>query len=190
MTKVKEIKIKALEEEGLLTFEGYLSTYGNVDRDGDVFIKGAFKDSIAKKSTVPLCHNHNRSKVIGMLELSDTDEGVYTKGTLNAKDPFVVNEIYPLLKMGALDSMSVGFLTHEYEPIDVKRPFGGWNIKRAEAVEGSIVTVPANEIALIESVKGEGLSDDERAELYTLREEKRLGRVNELIEQAQGLLDK
>jgi len=150
----KSYTIKALEkaDEGGAHFEGYLSTYGNTDRDSDVFVKGAFAKSIAKKSTVPLCYNHRRDAVIGKLELTDDDKGVFAKGFLNLADPQAAN-VYELLKMGALDSMSVGFAVKDYEPVDIKRPFGGWNIKEGEIYEGSIVTVPANEEARVTDVK-------------------------------------
>lgn len=186
--KEKEIAIKSLEEtESGATFEGWLSTYGNTDRDGDVIIKGAFAQSVARKSTVPLCFNHDRNKVIGKLELTDDDKGLHVLGTLNVKDGFAEN-IQSLLALGALDSMSVGMRIKDYEPIDPKQPYGGWMIKQADVYEGSIVTIPANELALIESSKE--ITDKERAELMSLRKEKRFSRANELLKQAQGLLSK
>ncbi len=150
--KVKGISIKILDDSSDYQFEGYLSTYGNTDRDGDVMTKGCFDESLQKKSTVPMLWNHDRNSVIGKLELSSDNVGLAVKGFLNLNDEKARN-ILDLLKMGALDSMSVGFIIDEYVPIDEKRPFGGWEITKAEVLEGSIVTVPANDQAVIQNVK-------------------------------------
>jgi HK97 family phage prohead protease len=135
-----------------LTFTGYLSTYGNADRDGDVIVEGAFDASVAERGTVPMLFNHDRNRVIGKLELSINTKGLFVKGTFNPDDPDAV-KVYGLLKMGALDSMSVGMGVQDYTPIDPMRPFGGWNISKAAVYEGSVVTVPANAEALITEVK-------------------------------------
>jgi phage head maturation protease len=55
--------------------------------------------------------------------------------------------------MGALDSMSIGTIIHDYQPVEKDKPFGGWNITKAEVIEGSVVTVPANDQAVIQNVK-------------------------------------
>lgn len=151
MKKQKQMTIKSVgEEDGV--FEGYLSTYGNTDRDGDIINKGAFDNSLAKKTTVPMCFNHDWNKVVGKMELSSDDKGLKAKGTLNLADPEAQN-IHNLMKMGALDSMSIGMMVKDYEPIDAKQPYWQWNIKEAEVWEGSIVTIPANEQATIDKVK-------------------------------------
>ncbi|MCM0582787.1 HK97 family phage prohead protease [Weissella diestrammenae] len=158
------------ERDAAFHFKGYLSTYGNADRDGDVINKGAFDDSIKKHSIVPMLFNHDRNKVIGKLELSSDDHGLKVEGTLNLNDP-EANRVKELLDMGALDSMSVGMAIKGYDPIDAERPYGGWEIKQADVYEGSVVTIPANEMAVIEEVKS--LDAEDRKELAALRLEKR-----------------
>jgi HK97 family phage prohead protease len=185
----KEILIKQLAagdaEDTGASFEGYLSTYGNEDRDGDVIVKGAFEKYLEKKSTVPLCFNHNWNSVIGKLELTSDDTGLKAMGYLNGSDSLAAN-IHNLIKMGALDSMSVGMYIKEYEPIDNKHPFGAWRITEAEAVEGSVVTIPANEMAAIDSVKA--LTDEERNELMCLRAEKRINKIYAILNDAEDRL--
>jgi HK97 family phage prohead protease len=184
----KTLVIKALgDEEAKGSFEGYLSTYGNADRDGDVILLGAFAEGVAKTPTVPLCFNHDRNNVIGRLDLSDDGKGLKVKGTLNLGDPLAAN-IGALIHMGALSKMSVGMLIEDYEPQDPKRPFGAWNIKKALAVEGSVVTVPANELAAIEQHKA--IDEKERAELESLRAERRVEAVKRIIEEARSALGK
>jgi HK97 family phage prohead protease len=150
--KSKSFTVKALDDQSDYQFEGYASTFYNTDRDGDVFEKGSFTKTVNKKSTVPLLFNHDRNIVIGKMELSIDNTGLLAKGYLNLNDPKAQN-IYDLMKMGALDSMSVGFAVKDYEPIEINRPFGGWTIKEAELYEVSVVTIPANDKALIQNVK-------------------------------------
>lgn len=149
---MKLFQIKAVEELLDYQFEGYLSTYGNVDRDGDVMVKGCFDASLKQKSIVPLLWNHNYNSVIGKLELSTNEKGLAAKGFLNLNDEKAAN-ILDLLRMGALDSMSIGTIIHDYQPVEKDNPFGGWNITKAEVIEGSVVTVPANDQAVIQNVK-------------------------------------
>lgn len=153
MKKLKTFQIKAVEsEKSDVHFEGYASTFGNTDRYGDVMVKGCFDETVKKKSVIPMLFNHETNLVIGKLELSTDDKGLFAKGLFNLNDPQAQN-VYDLLKMGALNSMSIGFITKDYEVIDTKKPYSGWNIKEAEVVETSVVTVPANEQALITNVK-------------------------------------
>jgi HK97 family phage prohead protease len=175
--KMKMMTIKSVEEqEGI--FEGYLSTYGNTDRVGDIIENGAFKKSLKNKKTSPMLFNHNRDKVMGKLELSSDNKGLFVKGTLNMNDPEAQN-ISNLLKMGALDSMSIGMSISKYEPIEPAKPLGGWLIKEAEIYEGSIVTIPCNPQATINTSKS--LDDEERKELEQLRTEIKMMKLNELL---------
>lgn len=167
--KMKSLTLTKAEGSEPGKFSGYLSTYGNEDRDGDTVVKGAFDDSIERKSTVPMLKNHNRDVVIGLMRLSSDDTGLHVDAELNMNDPVAKNQS-DLIAMGALDSLSIGMAVVEYEPTDPQHPFGGWVIKKADVYEGSIVTIPANADALIESSKS--LSDAERGELEELRLEK------------------
>ncbi|HFU4203816.1 TPA: HK97 family phage prohead protease [Streptococcus suis] len=153
MQKLKTFTIKSVSEEGdSVHFEGLASTFGNVDRHGDIMVAGCFDDSIRDKPTVPMCLNHDWNIVIGKMALSLNEEGLWVKGTFNLNDANAKN-VYDLMKMGALDSFSIGFFIKDYDPIDTERPYGGWNIKKAEVFEVSVVTVPANPQATVERVK-------------------------------------
>ena len=39
------------EDDDVFTFEGFASTFGNIDRDGDIIVAGAFTDTI--KEMIP-----------------------------------------------------------------------------------------------------------------------------------------
>lgn len=165
----KNFKVKALEENSDYQFDGYASTYGNEDREGDIIEKGCFADSLKLKTGYPLCFNHDLSSVIGRIDLSDDDKGVFAKGQFNQSDP-VAEKYYELVKMGAIDSMSIHFFVKDYEPIDSMKPYDGWRIKKADIIEVSLVTVPANTQALVSSVKS-GNGFDEKTLRNIIREE-------------------
>lgn len=137
-------------EQDQFMFEGMLAVYDNVDRDNEVIAKGAFAKSLSKVDTVPLLLNHDMNQVIGKLRVEETDAGVKAYGEFN-QDTQLARETYQLVKQGALSKMSVGFipkngassLTHD----------GAWEWSEAEILEGSIVAIPANELANITSVK-------------------------------------
>jgi HK97 family phage prohead protease len=143
-------------------FSGYASTYGNADRVGDIFEKGAFDNTVSKKSVMPLLFNHDRNFVIGKVDASTDEHGLYVKGFLNLNDEKAKN-VYDLLKMGALDSMSINFAYKDYSPIDISKPFGPALIKDVDLFEVSVVTVPANEEAQINNVKS---IDDEIRKIF------------------------
>lgn len=151
MQRAKAFTIKNVENEEF-HFKGYASTFENVDRDGDVMKVGCFDKTVQNKPVVPMCYNHNPDNVIGKMELSIDDKGLIAKGTFNLNDPNA-QRIYDLVKMGAIDSMSIGFIISEYEPIDAKSPWGAWNIKEVDLCEVSVVTVPSNPKATIDNVK-------------------------------------
>ncbi len=151
--KLKSMKFKAVDDaSAAFSFQGYLSTYGNTDRDGDVIDKGAFDTYVQANPTVPMLYGHDYNQVIGKLALTIDDKGLVATGSFNEEDPLAI-KIEQLIKMGALTAMSVGMAVKDYEPFDKEQPFGGWEIKSAEVYEGSIVPVPANPEAQIVSAK-------------------------------------
>jgi len=167
--RMKEFSVKASEDESF-SFEGYLSTFGNEDRVGDVIERGAFDDSLKKKTVVPMLLNHERDAIIGKMELSVDAIGLFVKGYL-LESVQKAKEVYDLLKFGALDSMSIGMLVKDYEPIDKQNPYGSWIIKSAEVLEGSVVTVPANEQAIVTSVKTMDEMEKLKSENLALKKE-------------------
>ncbi|VKY83370.1 prophage LambdaSa2, protease [Streptococcus pneumoniae] len=158
MEKLKTFVVKSVEEESAdFHFEAYASTYGNTDRDGDVMAKGCFDNTLKTKAVVPMCLNHDRNRVTGKHELSVDEKGLRTRSTFNLSDP-EAKKTYDLMKMGALDSLSIGFFINDYEPVDAKQPYGGWIFKEVEIFEISVVTVPANPQATIDNIKGFDMS--------------------------------
>lgn len=147
ITKSFNFEIKASEEETGV-FEGFASTFGNVDSDNDVITSGAFTDSI-KKRMPKMLYQHDMRQPIGVYtDIKETSSGLMVKGkvsnTAQGKD------IITLLKDGVIDSMSVGFVTNDY---DYDNKTNIRIIKSLELYEISLVTFPANEQAKITNVK-------------------------------------
>lgn len=128
-------------------FEAYASTFGDRTRDGDIMIEGCFDKTVANKAVVPMCLNHDRDRVIGKHELVVDEKGLRTRSTFNLSDP-EAKKIYDLMKMGALDSLSIGFRIK-----DMERTLEGRLIKEAEVYEVSVATVPANPNAIVIAIR-------------------------------------
>ncbi len=147
------------------TFEGYGAIFGNVDRDGDVVEPGAFAESLKARTPV-LLWQHDTKAPIGRFEVVREDEkGLYVKGRLSMQGRGA--EAYELLRMGALDGLSIGFITREATR---DAATGTRRISKADLMEVSLVTFPANDLARTHSVKSAlggaqapSLPDDPRA---------------------------
>ena len=127
---------------------GYASVFGNVDATGDTVLAGAFVKSIAVRMPKML-YQHASNDLIGVWDKAYEDaKGLYVEGRL-AETP-LGEEAYTLAKMGALDSMSIGYNTLQYE-YDAK---GVRLLKELDLWEVSLVTFPANDKATITNVKG------------------------------------
>src|SRR4029077_2300361 len=77
-----KLAVKSVEDDG--TFEGYCSVFGNVDSDGEVIDKGAFKRTIDhQKGVVPILWQHERKEPVGWnAEAEEDDHGLKIKGRL------------------------------------------------------------------------------------------------------------
>jgi len=140
-------------------FEGYASVFENTDLGNDVIKTGAFKKSLRKrgKKGVKLLYQHKSDMPIGVFDsIKEDDNGLYVKGRLALKST-AGRDAYELLKMGALDGMSIGFRADPqsitYDKRSKKRMIG-----EVDLMEISLVTFPMNPKATVMSVKGEAVS--------------------------------
>lgn len=136
------------------TVEGYGSVFGNPDFWDDIMAAGAFVKSLADHKaagTMPaMLWQHNSDEPIGVwTEMVEDANGLRVKGQL-ALNTTRGKEAYELAKMGALNGLSVGFITKQFEydtETDVR------TITEADLWEVSLVTFPANTKARLVSVK-------------------------------------
>lgn len=143
------LEIKEITPEG--TFEGLLSPYGNVDNGLDIVEPGAYTKTLKERgSKVPLLWQHKADTPIGELGLEDRPEGLWAKGKLLLDDPNA-QRAYLYIKARIVKGLSIGF-----ETVKDSIEKGIRHLKEIKLYEGSIVTFPMNEMALITSVKKDG----------------------------------
>lgn len=154
--------LKAVEADGATgTFEGYGSVFDVEDWYGHIVRKGAFTATLAKakaeKRMPALLWQHSASTPIGVWdEMREDDRGLYVRGRL--ADTTQGRDVHTLLKMGALDGLSIGFT-----PITVRRDDKADTLELLEVDlwEVSPVTFPANELARVTDIKGLGMAEDD-----------------------------
>ena len=154
-----EVKATA-EENNIFTFEGYASTFNNVDHGDDIVIRGAFSNSLSKNSQVPILWQHQMSEVIGIsVQLYEDDKGLFIKGNLPKDDTLVSGRIIPQMKVGSIKEMSIGFFTKNYD----RAKDGIRLLKEIDLFEVSLVTKAMNSQALVTGFKSfETLRDIEQ----------------------------
>lgn len=148
--ELKTFELKSVDgERG--TFEGLLSVYGNVDRQGDLVKPGAYAETLqANNYRVPLLWQHDQAQPIGTLTLEDSAVGLKAKGRL-LLSVSKAREAYDLLREGIVKGLSIG-----YQAIDPIKKNGVRILQKLELFEGSLVTVAANPLAVVSSVKANG----------------------------------
>lgn len=151
---------QTVQEDGF--FSGYLAVFDNIDSHGDVIRKGAFLKTIdewkAKGKYPAIFWNHDPDEPIGVFTLMREDEkGLYVEGRLLILDIVRAKSTYALMKVKAIDGMSIGYITIQatHDPQTMIR-----ELLELELVEGSIVAFPSNPNSLISSVKSK-LQDGE-----------------------------
>jgi HK97 family phage prohead protease len=139
------LEVKAEGDEGVIT--GYGSVFGNVDSYGDVIEPGAFAASITKRNPKMLWQ-HRMDTPIGVWdEVKEDDRGLFMRGRLATKTA-KGKEGLELVKMGALDGLSIGFRSVSDEMDGNTR-----KLKQIDLYEVSLVTMPANDLATVTGVK-------------------------------------
>ncbi len=156
-------ELKEVSDEGV--FSGYASVFDVVDLQDDKVEKGAFENTIKNKMPAILWQ-HNASDVIGVCEKIEEDTtGLYLEGRL-LLDIEKAHEAFILLKNRAIKGLSIGYNAVQWE----WREEDGRYIrilKELDLWEISLVTFPANELAIVDDVKG--ISNTRDAEKF-LRE--------------------
>lgn len=121
----------------------------DIDRDGDIILADGWRlDNFIKNPIALWQHDHKQpigkwsnfriegKRLIADLKLAGTNLALMAK---------------QLIDEGILKAVSVGFSVKEgdYEYRDPEKPYGGYLIKSAELLEASLVSVPANQNALM-----------------------------------------
>jgi len=187
------LEIKELKEDG--SFEGYVAAFNNIDFGNDILDSKAFEEEVFGKY-YPLLADHDTKKPIGKFQIEFDNYGVKFK---NAKfnlmrdektGAFLVPnaaEKYANLKNGDISGFSMGYMTKsddcEYKMIEGKRCRA---IKKAQLMEGSVVTFPMNDKARLTTIKNMlqevDLDDADKTEIsQILNSEKQNKNFKEII---------
>lgn len=151
-TRAFTLSLKATGDDG--TIEGYGSVFGVLDNWADVIEQGAFAASLAAHKaagTMPaMLWQHDADHPIGVwTEMVEDSRGLRVKGQL-ALDTVKGQEARALLKMGAINGLSIGFISKQWSydvDTDVR------SLTEVDLWEVSLVTFPANEKARVTNVK-------------------------------------
>lgn len=153
-------------------FSGYGSVFDVVDSYGDVIVRGAFKDSLkewkTKGRTPPMLLQHGGGFFGGTAQdgvpigkwesMTEDAHGLAVTGRLIALDSERGKQVYSAMKEGALDGLSIGFRTKEFS-LGTKPGEPARTLKKIDLVELSVVTMPANDDARVDGVKGMEMSE-------------------------------
>jgi HK97 family phage prohead protease len=142
---------KSLDDSG--TFTGLASTYGPpADLVGDVVEPGAFRQAIQNQGRgFPLLWAHMQSEPLGLAKISDSPAGLTVNGSLLMSDP-AAQRAYDHLKMGSIKGLSIGY---QADPANTTYSDDGAvrTLKSIRLFEISLCAVPANQNAVVQSVK-------------------------------------
>lgn len=158
-TKMLSFKAENLKDDG--TFSGYCNVFDVKDSYDEVVKKGAFVDTLNnwqdKGKLPPILWQHKYTEVIGVwTKLYEDDYGLYGEGKLLIDDVAKAREAYALIKAGAIDGLSIGYLVEKYR---YNSDDDTIDLLKLALKEVSIVTFPANESSTVSSVKAQVMKD-------------------------------
>lgn len=149
----KTTKFEVKEIDDSRTIKGYASVFGNLDSDGDRIMKGAYAKTLKEwgpdgKKRIKLVAQHNMSNPIGKItEMKEDEYGLYIEAKMS--EATLGNDYYIMAKEGLIDEFSVGFVAKQKD----ENKDGGYDIKEIKLYEVSMVSVAANDRAVVTDVK-------------------------------------
>lgn len=131
------------------SFTAYASTFNTTDLGGDVILPGAFDKTLKSSNFRPLLWQHDMREPIGIeTSLKPDQKGLL--GSWELVDTQRGQDAYKLLKRGAVRSMSIGYMPEVFEFKDEGQTRV---LKGVELLENSVVSIPMNTNARVQSVK-------------------------------------
>lgn len=173
--KAIEFEIKGIDE-GSGVIEGYASAFrDDPDEYNDRVRPGSFLKTIQERGgKVKVLLGHDPNAIIGRpLEMREDSYGLFTRTQLFLDDAIPeARKAYALARLGALDSISIGFSPMKWEV----RGDGGRDLTELKLYEYSYVTFPADDKAVITAVKA-APDDDLIDRLALIADELKAGRM-------------
>jgi len=151
--ETKKISFQDLQlkfsDDGTMVFSGYASVFNSVDSYGDTIDPKAYDKTIKDRQRPIRMRWNHYGPVIGKFTLITVDEkGLFVEGQLTPGHS-VAEDVYALLKHGAIDGMSIGYIPKKIKQISEDRRL----LEEIELVEISLVEEPADLGAKVNDVK-------------------------------------
>ncbi len=158
------MEVKGLDEKG--QFEGYASTFGNVDSGRDVVVAGAFKETLAeheKAGTMPgMFYSHDIREPVGdWLEMREDSKGLKAVGQLWVDRGIPkVEQTYMMLKGKSQKGLSIGYGKRGQDGFQYDDKKQVRYLKNVDLFETSPTPFPMNGKATIRAVKAANSQDE------------------------------
>ena len=150
--KTSKFQVKEFDDTTRMV-KGYASVFNNTDSDDDVILKGSYNKSIKEwgplgKDRIKLVAQHDISRPVAKItELKEDENGLFMEAKFGTHTDG--EDYYRMTKEGIVNEFSVGFVPVEKEENDK----GGYDISNIKLYEVSMVTVAANDEAVVTDVK-------------------------------------
>ncbi|MEL7544089.1 MAG: HK97 family phage prohead protease [Pseudomonadota bacterium] len=148
--KFAQVSLRTVEADG--TFDGYASLFDTPDLGRDIVKRGAFAASLKRRGPggVRMLFQHDPNQPIGVWqEIREDARGLHVTGRLSG-DVVRAQEIFSLMREGALDGLSIGYRTIK----GTRDPATRMRILHiVDLWEISIVTFPMQPDARVDRVK-------------------------------------
>jgi HK97 family phage prohead protease len=154
-----QIKAKGENEDpNELVIEGYGAVKGNIDSYRDVISDGAFTKTIKENGErIAFCLQHDIRNPVGkILEISEDKKGLFVKVRISDANEDVKTKI----REGILKEMSIGYVVMEAKSGEKDGQSVNF-LTQIKLYEISLVTIAANELAMIENIKAAGQTNSE-----------------------------
>lgn len=146
-----DVKASAVEQDDLVIdykdvkISGFLSTFGNFDRDGETVRKGAFTETLERFRVNPIMLSSHRNApefVVGSFpRIEERQQGLYVEGEISNSPE--TRHIRFLVVEGHMKTLSMGGIFHLDED--------GRTIFKVDLWEGSLAPIPSNPEATFSS---------------------------------------
>ena len=157
--EIKSFPFEAKVDLEKYEFEGYASTFGNLDLVGDIVEKGAFKKTIQErlpKNLIKVLWQHYDPMGVPK-HMEEDSKGLYVVAKVSKTRENL--DRLQLMKDGVVDRLSIGYEVIKREVEETEDGKQVRRLKELKLYEFSPVTFPANEEAVITRVKGRELEE-------------------------------
>jgi len=141
-------------------FEGYASTFGNRDLQGDIVEKGAFAETLrVNGGRVPILMGHVMQRIVGFGTHAEEDpkglrvEGEFTLDSDEGRNAYAIAR--HASKVGHKLGLSIGYRPRK-DGVEWDEATGVRRLKSLDLYEYSLAAIPANPRARISRVKSVG----------------------------------